>query len=235
MKISREGIDLVKEFESFSAKPYICPAGKLTIGFGHTGNDFTWDDILTRDRAEKILDDDLDIAENMINMKVKVPLTQNQFDALVSFVFNIGVGAFSNSTLLRLLNKRKYSEVPVQLARWNKITRPDGEKVVSRGLVRRRKVESILWSRNEDVDDTMPQKVVSPDKPLIKSRTMANASVMTAVGSAVALAPVIEPAGKVAEIAEDSPMGFAIVAGIIIVCGLIAMYLRWDDKNNTEV
>lgn len=105
MRISQNGLDLIKKSESFAPLPYICPAGKLTIGYGHCilpHESFTK---ITEKDAEEILRKDAAIAENCINKAVKVPLTQNQFDALVSFIFNVGCAAFLKSTLLRKLNE----------------------------------------------------------------------------------------------------------------------------------
>jgi lysozyme len=104
MRISQAGLDLIKQHESFSAIPYLCPAKKLTIGFGHVvlpNESFT---TITETQALEILRKDVSIAENCINKTVKVPLSQDQFDALVSFVFNVGCNAFLKSTLLRKLN-----------------------------------------------------------------------------------------------------------------------------------
>lgn len=104
MRASQNAIDLIKEKEDFSAIPYLCPAKKWTIGFGHVilaGEYFT---SITQQEAEILLRKDIVIAENCINKAVKVPVSQNQFDALVSFVFNVGCDAFIKSTMLRELN-----------------------------------------------------------------------------------------------------------------------------------
>jgi lysozyme len=104
MRISQNGLDLIKQHESFSPTVYICPAGKPTVGFGHVvlpNESFTR---ISEQEAEDLLCKDVSIAENCINNAVKVPITQNQFDALVSFVFNVGCAAFLKSTLLRKLN-----------------------------------------------------------------------------------------------------------------------------------
>jgi lysozyme len=104
MKISQNGLDLIKQHESFSPVIYICPAGKPTIGFGHVvlpGESFTR---ITEAEALELLRKDVAIAENCINQNVKALLSQDQFDALASLVFNIGIGAFMKSTLLRKLN-----------------------------------------------------------------------------------------------------------------------------------
>jgi lysozyme len=104
MRISQEGLDLIKRHESFSATPYLCPAREWTIGFGHVilrGEIFT---SITKQEAEDLLRKDAALTEICINKFVKVPLSQNQFDALASFIFNIGRRNFLDSTLLRKLN-----------------------------------------------------------------------------------------------------------------------------------
>lgn len=226
MKISDTGIALTKNFEGFSGKAYKCPAGKITLGWGHTAPELTMKDTVTRARAEEILKADLKWAEDAVNKGVKVPLTQNQFDALVSLVFNIGAAAFAKSTLLKLLNKGRYDSVPEQFGRWNKVL-----KVPSPGLIRRRAAEVDLWLQSSDVLPLMPQEVAPPDKSLAKSRTMANASVAGVVGTALAVTPAIEPAGQVVEIAQSNTQGFLLIIGLAIVAfAVIAAYLRWDDK-----
>jgi lysozyme len=104
MKISENGLAIIKESEGFKPAPYLCPAGYWTIGFGHRILSTESFISITEAEAEQLLIKDVGIAENCINNLVKVPITQNQFDALVSFVYNVGCEAFKNSTMLRLLN-----------------------------------------------------------------------------------------------------------------------------------
>lgn len=139
MEISQIGIDLIKKFEGCSLRAYKCPAGVWTIGYGHTNKVFA-DDVITQEEAETLLRQDLIIHCNNVSKLVKVPLTQNQFDALVSFEYNVGYGAFQASTLLRLLNQGKYKEAAGQFDRWIYA----GKKVLP-GLVNRRKAEKGLF------------------------------------------------------------------------------------------
>jgi lysozyme len=107
MKTSQAGINLIKQHESLRLKPYLCPARKWTIGYGHLikeNEDFTE---ITEAQAEELLRQDLVIAENCINTALKEPLAQNEFDALVSLSFNIGINAFKKSTLLAMINNEK--------------------------------------------------------------------------------------------------------------------------------
>lgn len=158
MKISDVGIGLIKGYEGFSAKAYLCPAGKITIGYGHTGDELRMTDVVTRDRAEEILKMDLKWVEDAINKNVEVPLKQNQFDALCSFVYNVGAGAFAKSTMLQLINRGQYDEVPTQLLRWTRA----GGKVMA-GLVRRRQAEADLWMFSLENSHPTPQIVDAPD------------------------------------------------------------------------
>ena len=140
MKISSTGVDLIKHFESCKLTAYQDSVGIWTIGWGHTGS-VKKGDIWTQGEADNILLNDLDKFEVYVNQYVKVPLTQNQFDALVSWTFNLGPGNLKSSTMLTKLNEKKYDEVPSQLKRWNKA----GGKVL-RGLERRRNAEAAMFS-----------------------------------------------------------------------------------------
>jgi lysozyme len=140
MRISQNGLDLIKQHESFSSVPYFCPAGKLTIGYGHrvlSGENFT---SITEAEAEDLLRKDANIAENCINNAVKVAVTQNQFDALASLAFNIGCRSFTGSTLLKFLNAQDYRGAANQFLRWKY-----AGGIVLSGLVNRRNLERQLF------------------------------------------------------------------------------------------
>jgi lysozyme len=142
MKTAKPGIDLIKQFEGFRAKAYLCPANVWTIGYGHTKTVKT-EMIISESQAEELLKIDLADAERAVN-RTNLTLTQNQFDALVSFVFNVGSGNFANSTLLKRLNeKADKREITTQFNRWifgkNKVKLP--------GLVRRRAAEAELFCK----------------------------------------------------------------------------------------
>ena len=140
MKTSEEGKQFIKLKEGLKLEVYKCSSNVSTIGYGHTGSDVHAGMKITKEQAEKLFAMDIQIHENNINKLVKVPLTQGQFDALVSFEFNIGYGAFKDSTLLRLLNQGKYSESAEQFTRWVY----SGGKV-SAGLQKRRGEEKRLF------------------------------------------------------------------------------------------
>lgn len=135
----------IAEWEGFRAKPYLCPANVPTIGFGTTrypdGRAVTMDDpACTRAQALEWLAHDIRDAEAAVRLHVQVPLTEGQRVALVSFVYNVGAGAFSRSTLLRLLNRGDYGGAEDQLHAW---VLAKGVKLP--GLVRRRAAEAALF------------------------------------------------------------------------------------------
>ena len=139
MQISKAGLDLIKQFEGLYLKAYRCPAGVPTIGYGHTAG-VAMGQTITQQQADDYLRRDVRMFERAVERLVKVPLTQGQFDALVSFAFNLGEGALAQSTLLRLLNAGDYAGAAAQFDRWNK----SGGRVLP-GLVRRRAAERALF------------------------------------------------------------------------------------------
>jgi lysozyme len=143
MKISAEGKALIKKFEGCKLDSYRCSANVATIGYGHT-KDVIDGDSCTQDEAGQMLADDLAEFEGYVDKLVTVYLEQNQFDALVAWTFNLGPTNLKSSTMLRVLNEGKRSEVPAQMKRWNKA----GGKTLD-GLIRRREAESLLWEGKE--------------------------------------------------------------------------------------
>ena len=143
MNTSAEGIALIKKFEGCELKAYQCSAGVWTIGYGHT-KDVEEGDTISKDQAEEMLVEELHEYENYVNEYINVALSQNQFDALVSWVYNLGPANLKASTMLKVLNDGKYEDVPYQMKRWNKA----GGKVLD-GLVRRREAEALLYQGRE--------------------------------------------------------------------------------------
>jgi len=139
METSNEGISLIQKFEGCELEAYQCSAGVWTIGYGHTKNVIEGMTI-TKEQAEQMLVDELHEYENYINEYVTTALSQNQFDALVSWVYNLGPANLKASTMLKVLNSGKYEDVPAQMKRWNKA----GGKVLE-GLIRRREAEACLF------------------------------------------------------------------------------------------
>lgn len=144
MKTSSNGRALIRQFEGDKLTAYICPAGVLTIGVGHTGRDVKRGMTITQAQSDALLVADLAKFEAAVARLVKVPVTQNQFDALVSFAFNLGAAALGGSTLLKLLNGGRYAEASAQFSKWDKAT-VSGKKVALPGLTKRRAAEAALF------------------------------------------------------------------------------------------
>lgn len=139
MQPSQSAVDLIKASEGLRLTAYRDSAGILTIGYGSTGGIKPGQKI-TPEQAEAMLVDDLDEAADAVRKLVTVPLTQGQFDALCSFVFNLGAGRLRDSTLLRLLNQGKYGEAAAQFRFWVMA----GGKPLP-GLIKRRAAERALF------------------------------------------------------------------------------------------
>ena len=181
MRMSAAGLAIVKEFEGLRLKAYKCPAAVWTIGYGHTsaaGAPIVNPDlVITKDEAEEVLERDMEQYEEGVRKYVKVDLTQGQFDALVDFAYNAGVGALAKSTLLKKVNAEKFDEVPAEFMKWTK----GGGKELP-GLVRRRRAEVKLW-RGMDTEKPVcnDEARAEPDQPkasksIVQSRE-ANAAV----------------------------------------------------------
>lgn len=134
------GKELVKKWEGLKLEAYLCSAGVPTIGWGHT-KDVKLGDVITLEQAEEFFLEDWEEASQAVYKLVKVPLTENQLGALISFVFNLGYGNLQKSTLLRLLNEGKYLEASNQFPRWNK-----ANGVVVPGLTNRRLEEKVVFN-----------------------------------------------------------------------------------------
>jgi lysozyme len=167
--ISPTGADLIKSFEGCHKsegnvfRPYVCPGGVLTIGWGHTnhnGRAFDKSARWTRQDCDAAFDEDMQGFARQVATQLKVPVKQHQFDALVSFAYNVGIGNLRASTLLRKLNAGDYDGAALEFHRWN---RSNGK--VLPGLVRRRAAEALLFQGIADVnfdgnpDRRMPQSV----------------------------------------------------------------------------
>ncbi len=137
--ISQAGIDLIKRWEGFRSNAYLCPGNVWTIGYGHTKN-VSQGMCISKAQAEELLKSDLRYFEKAVREFVTVKLTQGQFDALVSFTFNVGVYAFKKSTLLRLVNQGDFLGAAKQFGRW---VNANGKKLP--GLVKRRAEEKSLF------------------------------------------------------------------------------------------
>ena len=143
MKTSKNGINLIKNFEGCRLEAYKCPAGVWTIGYGHTAG-VKQGQKITKFQADALLIIDLEKFEKAVTKLVKKPITQNEFDALVSFAFNVGIGNFEKSTLLRLVNMGQFELASKQFERWIYA----GGKPLT-GLKKRRLAEKTLFLKKD--------------------------------------------------------------------------------------
>jgi lysozyme len=170
------GVKLIQHFESCMKQhgdkfhAYRCPANCLTIGWGHTnhhGRKFDEHAKWTAQECDDAFIEDMGGFERDVRAAVTVPLEDYQFSALVSFTYNVGIGNFKKSTLLKLVNQGKFDLAAKEFKKWNKAT-VDGKKQVLKGLTRRRNSEAIMFAGLSDedfdgyADDPMPQQVDEP-------------------------------------------------------------------------
>lgn len=153
--VNAAGRELVQRFEGVTLSAYQCPAGRWTIGWGHTKGVKAFDTCCPG-QAEVMLDDDLAEAAAAVERYVKVPLSDSQFAALVSWTFNLGGGALRVSTLLRRLNAGEYWAVPEEMKRWTKAC-VNGRLTELPGLVKRRAAEAALWEAGSTKQDLVPE------------------------------------------------------------------------------
>ncbi|WP_455474747.1 lysozyme [Bartonella sp. B30(2025)] len=171
-KISKEGFALIKQWEGLRLQSYQDATGIWTIGYGHTSNagkPFVHKNMsITERTAEEILFQDLKQFEKAVDQAVAVSLTDEQFAALVSFCYNVGIKAFCNSTLLRKLNKGDYEAVPFELQKW---TKAGGKRL--QGLVNRRAAEAGLWAKGSYVCSNYQRVETKEPTGFIKAEALA--------------------------------------------------------------
>ena len=141
--ITEDGLDLIKRFEGFRPTVYICPAGWPTIGYGHVVRESERQRFsagIDERAAEELLRRDVQTAEKAVLRLIHVPLSDGQFSALVSFVFNLGAGSLQRSTLRRKINRGEHEAVPAEFRRW---VWAGGRKL--KGLIQRREAEILLF------------------------------------------------------------------------------------------
>lgn len=258
MKISEKGLDLIAGFEGYHealpdgrCRAYRCIIGKdkkgrpihdgkWTIGFGCTDG-VTEDLIWTRRKANEEFRKELARFENAVNRLVTVPLTQNSFDALVSFAYNCGEGALAKSSLLKKVNAGDMAGAAAEFPKWNK-----SRGVVVPGLIRRRADEMALFikpdERKPDTPPDMPQTIDAPapvQRAMLGSRTIFG--VLTAFGAtlagwfkdAVAQIQMFDP---LKQVASGLGLNLATVLVAITLAGLaLALFARIDDAHKGKV
>lgn len=201
MKTSDAGRAFITRWEGCRLTAYLCPANVWTIGVGHTaamGDPKPVSGMrITEDEADAILRRDLKAIERDVTASLRVVVNQKQFDTLVSFVFNVGIGAFRKSTLLKKLNAGDYTAVPDELMKWTRA----GGKVVQ-GLVNRRKAEADLWrgaGTDQKPEGLMPQEVDQPRK--MRQSKEGNAALIA--GGAATVSAVSDVAKQVNETGDN--------------------------------
>ena len=230
MRMSADGLALVKEFEGLRLKAYKCPAAVWTIGYGHTSSAgapiVTPELVITKDEAEETLKRDMAQYEDGVRKLVKVGITQGQFDALVDFAYNAGVGALAKSTLLKKVNAEKFDEVPAEFMKWTK----GGGKELP-GLVRRRRAEVKLW-RNLETEQPVcnDEARTDPDQPKASKSIMqskeANGAVIAGGAGAIAVVQEVMPIIKEGGDMLSAMSGTAVVCLLIVVAAGAIWYFR---------
>lgn len=245
--VPQEAIELIKEFEGCELTGYLDIVGVPTIGYGHTGPEVKAGATITELQADLYLAGDAQTAARklagVVKSDVLAELSDGQYGALVSFVFNLG--ANKSWTIWKVLNARQFEQVPVQMMRF---VYAGGKKV--KGLVRRRTAEVALWhSDAEDVRLTARVQPTPPvsieDKPLKKSRTMW-------LGGGITLAGMTEPlvkwvneltdgARQVQALAGPQAQNSEIIANVssaaavvIVGGGALVMFVRWQDQRRKQ-
>ena len=255
LRTTERGLALIREFEGLRLTGYVCPAGVPTIGYGHTevaGGSIRYKDgttaskvivgrAITKAEAERILAADInrfeDGVERAIGPATHARLSPHQFDALVSLAFNIGLGTFGKSTVLRRVKAGQFDNVPAAIMMWVKAK---GKTLP--GLVRRRRAECALWREmvdeteglSSDVFGDMPKDVetIPPPKSMAASRTGWASIGTTAAGGVTAASEAVEAAQKATETAS-SAWDIAIQVGpwvLLLVVIVAAGVFIWMDR-----
>lgn len=241
MNISADGINLIKLFEGCSLVAYLCPANVWTWGYGHTSA--AGEPMVTKgmtgtiQRANEVLRRDLVKFEGALNRLVKVDLEQHQFDALCSFIFNVGEDAFAKSTLLKKLNRGEYDAVPSELMKW---TKARGKELS--GLVRRRREEAAMWRKTalkasaKDWESRTQPEPTAPPKSMIQSRE-GNAAVAAGAAGAITLAtealPALQGGAGLVQAISDALGRPAAICGVVIVLIAAAIWV-WRKQRLEE-
>jgi lysozyme len=192
MRLTKEGLSLIKDFEGFRSKSYRCPAKVLTIGFGHTSMagppEVKEGMTISRAEGDRILKADLKKYEAFVRDAIKVELTPAQYSACVSLCYNIGGGAFKRSSVVRFCNKRQWKNAADAFALWNKA----GGRVLP-GLTRRRAAEAALFMSDDVTEEDEVRPVVDEPrgKPMALSTTNLAAGATAAAGVTAAARDVV--------------------------------------------
>ena len=205
-RINAEGLAFIKQWEGLRLDAYKCSASVWTVGYGHTATAKEGMKI-SQVEAERLLYQDLALFEGAVSRAVDVKLSDNQFAALVSWAYNVGIRAMQTSSLISKLNQGNYAAVPGELARWNKV----GGRV-NKGLSNRRAAEAGLWARGAFV----ASRDVEPTAPTATSPAMEATQLGGVAAAAAAAAPAITSLG-----------GLHWAVGVALVAGAVALVAVW--------
>jgi lysozyme len=237
MKITPEGIALIKQFESLSLSSYLCPAGIWTIGYGHTGPAVAKGQTILAAEAETMLATDVARFDAFVRLKCPTA-TSAQHSAMVCLSFNIGTGNFQKSSVLRLHNAGDVTGAARAFALWNKATGADGAKRELRGLTRRRAAEAALYLSDDGHDDDQRTRAadVAPEKPLATSRVMIGSTVGGAATVASGAAQMVGEIEHLKALIAPLMSYLPALQKLFIVLGLlgigVAMVARWTDRKH---
>lgn len=216
--ISPDGLRTLKRLEGLVLETYRDAVGVLTIGYGHTGSEAFEGNRITKARAEELLMQDIKPAEEAIQNYVTVPLTKEQHSALVLFIFNVGVGAFKRSTLLKKLNQSDYLGAADEFLRWNKA----GGKVL-KGLSIRRNDERQMFLKGTgqvETEHKLESNIVAD--PVEPRRTLSEPGVqgtatLAAAGALSELTTQLEPLAAYSDMVRMIWVGLSLVAIVFVI------------------
>lgn len=240
MRPSTAALSLIKASESMRLTAYLDTGGVWTVGFGHTGPDVHEGLRITEAKALQLFEEDVNEAADIVRRLVEVSLTQGQFDALTSFVYNIGAGQFADSTMLRLLNKGLYEAASDEFPRW-----VYDNKVRLRGLVIRRAKEQMLFE-----SDSVPSKSASasptsfsapapigssnkPDAPPSKVLETTTGKLQTVAAVAGGGAAAVSATNRFINSIVLTPASIAVSSLVVVTLACIGWTLwhKWKDHN----
>jgi len=233
MKINKAGINLIKKYEGFRSHAYRDAVGVWTIGYGHTsraGNPYVSRGLkISRQQGETILARDVEKFARDIQPLIKVKLNENQFSALVSFAYNVGVGGFKKSSVLKRVNAGQFEAVPHRLSLWVKA----GGRTL-RGLVARRAAEADLFLARDagQARDDSAAQTTRPVKPMSGKPAHKSTTNLAAVLSAIAG---LVSSFKAGLSDNASSLVIAGLALVIIAASLWIMRERWYKIQNEGV
>lgn len=229
MKLPRAAINLIKKYEGLRLNAYRCSAGVWTIGYGHTsaaGEPEVKPGMkISKQEAEDIFEKDIQQFANGVEDLIKVSVSPNQFGAMVSLAFNIGIGAFKKSSVLRFTNQKRFEDAADAFLLWNK-----AKGKVLKGLVRRRAEEAELFSSTVGVDVRVPDE--PQGKKMVVSTTNIAAGATAAAGITAAAKEVVENTSTI-----FSSSGMVTVALVIIILAGAAWIVkeRWAKSRDWAV